>query len=428
MKKLFIVILVFLPLFCYAQKVKIYGDLSRLDSAKQYRIQVGSFKNSTNAENAFNSLKRAGLDPSYEDYLDLKRVVLAGIDIKYLPLLLDSIYNSGFREVWIREEKTSSNFSVVVIGSGAVTEINDLGDRKDLEIVQTIPSFNQSGSAANTYQSNAPLVFFFNDKIYLDSLENNIAVFANERAVDGIVTINEGANGYAVLTFTANDPLPEGGEISIIMRKGLRDAGGNEMREDLHLSYITEPGSKTNFSNNYGFESGTDGIIFTGDGAIGVAKGSLVPYEGDHYAAISTGERIVSSGMAIGSSSSQIQLGPIQEPFSFLGFHYDFISAEFNEFVGSEFDDNAMVTIYGPRGSHTEIITSVNRVGRNNSRFTGYPRMPDTGDSYAGHTGWLYYSIENIDVGSPAYIIFTVTDVSDDIYSSILAVDALELK
>jgi hypothetical protein len=36
--------------------------------------------------------------------------------------------------------------------------------------------------------------------------------------------------------------------------------------------------------------------------------------------------------------------------------------------------------------------------------------------------------MENIDVGTPAYIIFSVTDVGDSSLSSILAVDALEMK
>jgi len=319
----------------------------------------------------------------------------------------------------------SSKVSIIVKGTGAVTEI-DSSVTGPLLIVQTIPSF--SGSGENTYQANAPVVFFFNNKIYLDSVQGNIDVAVDGRTINGIAVINEGANGYAVLTFTPNEPFPVGKEISITMKKELQNSGGNPMQRDINLSYITEKGSDTNFSDNLGFESGSKGVVFTGDGAIGTAKGSLVPYEGSHFAAISTGEYIVSMGAAINSRSSQIELGPIQEPFSTLGFYYDFISAEFNEYVGSVFDDTAMVTIYGPKGTYTEIITSVNMVRFKNTQFSNYPRMPDQGDSYSGHTGWLYHRIENIDVGTPAYIIFTVTDVGDSAYSSILAVDALELK
>jgi hypothetical protein len=223
--------------------------------------------------------------------------------------------------------------------------------------------------------------------------------------------------------------LPTDKDVSVVVKKELQDDGGNPMPEEITLSYTTSQSSETTFADNLGFESGNNGIIFAGDGAINTAIGTLVPFEGEYYAAISTGERIISNeGMAIGSSSSQIQLGPIENPFSSLSFYYDFISSEFNDYVGSRFDDNAMVTIYGPEGSYTEVIATVNRVARNNTAFTDYPKMPDKGDYYAGHTGWRDYHIENINVGLPAYVIFTVSDVSDNIYSTILAIDSLELE
>jgi hypothetical protein len=87
-----------------------------------------------------------------------------------------------------------------------------------------------------------------------------------------------------------------------------------------------------------------------------------------------------------------------------------------------------MVTVYGPRGTYTEIITSVNIVRYDNTQFENYPGMPDKGDPYVGHTGWQRYIIENIDVGMPAYITFSVTDVGDIAVTSILAIDSIELK
>jgi len=431
MRKIFFAIMIFLPLICFAQRIRIAGNISLADSSKSYRIQVGSYRNTANAERAFGSLQNAGLSPVYENYLDYKRVVLTRIDIKYLPLLLDVIYSAGFSEVWISEEAAASGITIAVSGSGAVNEITESGDKTPLAVVQTIPSFIGAGSTSgtNSYQANAPLVFFFNDKIYTGSIKDNIDVSVEGKMVDGNVVINEGANGYAVLTFTPNEPFPAGKEISVTLKKELSDGSGNQMQNDIHVSYITEQGSETSFSrDNFGFESGSSGVVFSGDGAVSTAKGDLVPFEGSYYAAASTGDRIVSdTGMAIGSTSSQIQLGPIQEAFSTLGFYYNFISAEFNEYVGSEFDDTAMVTINGPKGTYNEIITSVNRIRTDNTRLNNYTRMPDEGDSYAGHTGWQYKVIENIDVGVPAEIIFTVTDVGDSYYSSILAVDALEL-
>jgi hypothetical protein len=419
----------FLASVCFAQPLRVIGRIPSPNSDTLYRIQAGAYRETANAEAAFNRLRNAGLNPVYENHLDLRRVVLAGISARNIPHFLNIIRNAGFSEVWIREENTSSGFSIVTSGNGAVSVINDFSDHEPLVIVQTIPSFNDRQSAANAYQANAPIVFFFNDKIYLNSIEENIEITADGKPVDGTIVINEGANGYAVLTLTPNNPLPAGGNVSVVVKSGMQDDGGNRMQNETSLAYIAEQGSQTDFDTNLGFESGDNGIVFTGDGAVGIARGDLVPFEGSRYTAISTGERIVSdNGAAIGSRTSQILLGPIQRTFSSLIFHYDFISAEFNEYIGSVFDDNAMVTIYGPKGTHTEIITSVNRVGHANTIFGNYPRMPDTGDSYAGHTGWQRVSIENINVGNPAYIIFTVTDVGDSGYSSILAIDALELQ
>jgi len=53
--------------------------------------------------------------------------------------------------------------------------------------------------------------------------------------------------------------------------------------------------------------------------------------------------------------------------------------------------------------------------------------MPDGGDNFAGQTGWLPFALNNINVGTPAYIICTVSDIGDTIYSSILAIDDITL-
>lgn len=117
-------------------------------------------------------------------------------------------------------------------------------------------------------------------------------------------------------------------------------------------------------------------------------------------------------------------LGPIEKNIKNLSFHYDFISAEFNEWVGSVFDDCVVMTIYGPYGSYSIMLTSVNIIGQDNTQFNDYPNMPDEGDPYAGHIGWTAANINDIPyVGTPAYISFTVTDVGDTIYSSIFTID-----
>jgi len=409
---------------------------SRLESDKQYWIHVGSYRETANAQRAFNALKNAGLNPEYEDNRGLQRVVLNNINIRNLYSTLGAVYGAGFFQVWVSEnrgqisaEQVPSQVTIVVRGNAVVDTIQNTGSTEPLVIVQTIPSFVYTDSN-RAYNANAPIVFFFNDKIYRHSIADNVYVTADRIPVDGTILIDEGNNGFAVLTFTPDDPLPAGKEIVVVMNQGLQNASGNQMLNDVSISFTTERGSDTDFSGNYGFEQGIKGVVFAGDGIISTARGPLAPYEGNLYAAISTGTCIVSDhGVAIGNRSSQIQIGPILESFSSVSFYYNFISSEFNEFVGSEFDDTAMVTVYGPKGTYTEIITSVNIIGFDNKPFIGYPGIPDEGyTSYAGQTGWLNYTIDKIDVGTPAFIVFTVTDVGDDYYSSILAIDAIELK
>jgi len=329
--------------------------------------------------------------------------------------------------VRIGEPQRISQFSIIAQGDAAVTEIQDTGSTAPLAIVQTVPSFGIAVTD-RTHHASVPLVFFFNNRIYLHSIAPNVEVTADGRALDGTIVISEAANGFAILTFTPSSPLPAGRNISIVLGQGLQSARGIPMLADVGLSFVAERGPDTAFAGNYGFERGEIGVHFVGDGAIRRATGPLVPFEGYYYAAISTGNRILSNNVAQDGSISYLILGPILEPFTALSFYYNFASAEFNEYIGRGFDDIARVAIVGPRGSYIRTITSVDLVGTNNMPFIGHPRLPDGGDSYVGYTGWRNFRIANLNVGSPAHITFTVNDVGDRIISSLLAIDAIELE
>lgn len=351
------------------------------------------------------------------------------------------------------EEKDDSGinyneFKIVNNGNGAVTSITDTEDSEALEIVQTIPSFSnilpatkalnqrerQYGyvsaqtRAANdgVFPANLPIMFFFNDKILLSSIVDNLIIVADGTEVKGTVVINEGANGYAILTFTPWKEFKVNKSISATIKKGIQDDGGNEMLADLVLSYTTNQPGTGNFDNNKGFENGEEGVAVLGDGSVLSGKtGDLTPQSGNCFAAISSGDQLVSAhGYAIGEASSLLILGPINKEISTLSFYYDFISAEFDDYVDSEFDDCAMITVSGPKGAYSAFITSVNTIRFDNQVFT-YPGMPDDGDEKAGHIGWTQKTMNIPSIGVPAYITFTVTDVSDHILSSILAVDNL---
>jgi hypothetical protein len=85
---------------------KIYGPIPDINSTKLYEIQVGAYKITENAEDTFLILKRGGLDPVYEKYLDYTRVKIIRIPAREIRSYLIKIKQLGFNEVIIREDNT----------------------------------------------------------------------------------------------------------------------------------------------------------------------------------------------------------------------------------------------------------------------------------------------------------------------------------
>ncbi|MCL2175617.1 MAG: septal ring lytic transglycosylase RlpA family protein [Treponema sp.] len=80
-----------------------------IDVSKNYRLQVGSFRVARHAVDVFDRLKKAGLNPNYERFIDngnaeFYRVVLSGIRGFDIISVSEKISACGFREALIREE------------------------------------------------------------------------------------------------------------------------------------------------------------------------------------------------------------------------------------------------------------------------------------------------------------------------------------
>lgn len=312
-------------------------------------------------------------------------------------------------------------YTIINNENGGVNTITDGSDTEPWEVAQAIPS-----EEGGTFSNKLPIILFLNDKILVPSLEDNLYVSENGNKVGGTLNINEGANGYAVLTFTPTVGFNSGSSIVFTLNEGVQDDGGNNFYADnFTLSYTTAANVTGNFDGNGSFENGANGVSFVGDGNIlSGAQGCVSPSSGTHLGAITSGNKLVSGDNAIGEASSLMILGPIETDFNSLSFKYNFLSSEFQEYVGSEYDDSVLMTAVGPNGSRTVFLTSVNTVGiSGNTECIGFPGLPDDGDSYVGATGWINENIDVSHIGSPAYVIFTVTDVADTIYSSALAID-----
>jgi len=80
------------------------GGIPPAGSANLYRIQVGSFRVPRNAVDVFDRLKAVGLNPRYEQYEDLYRVVLPELKAADIPAIAQTLGNAGFNEVLLRME------------------------------------------------------------------------------------------------------------------------------------------------------------------------------------------------------------------------------------------------------------------------------------------------------------------------------------
>jgi cell division protein FtsN len=69
-----------------------------------YRVQVGSYADPQNAQVVAESLVRAGLSPAYEQYGQVWRVVIPGINVQQLTAVAQQLGALGVKEAWIRQE------------------------------------------------------------------------------------------------------------------------------------------------------------------------------------------------------------------------------------------------------------------------------------------------------------------------------------
>lgn len=229
--------------------------------------------------------------------------------------------------------------------------------------------------------------------------------------------------GNPIVVLAPRGPYPERAEITakIIV------SDGSDITEH-QIRFQTGPSASISLVERLGFEEEVPLFFSQGDFRNTVTQGDVSPREGNMMAALSTGE--VFGGKALNGTTSMLSIGPFSLPgFSIpriknlrLKFEYDFISEEFDEYVGSKYDDAFLVVVSGPKGAAARLVTSVNLVGKEAStpvQVTGMQRSHE-------HTGWRTMSLA-ARVGDPACLTFLVTDVGDTKLASVITLDSLKL-
>jgi hypothetical protein len=153
--------------------------------------------------------------------------------------------------------------------------------------------------------------------------------------------------------------------------------------------------------------------------------GSVEPVEGDRMALLSTGP----DGSSVRASMSKvIRVNPdlIDGDDVTISFRYNYLSEEYPEYVGSIYNDVFTSVVETVEGEPLQVATEqVNTTAWTPISGLDFPG----GDSTVGQSGWKFASIDvpkaQLD-GSGAFR-FSIEDVGDAIYDSVVLVDRIHV-
>lgn len=290
-------------------------------------------------------------------------------------------------------------------------------------VVQTVPPNGSSDVPVCT-----PSIFFLN-QTYEGNIEFSLQV-SNPQGKnlnltrDSRLIVLKSNTGNPIVILAPSHAYPEGATVTGEIWQ--KDTSGNKLFVS-SMEFTTAKQQIIDSATKLDFEQSDSGFSAIGDVDFVMEKGDVKPREGVRMAALSTGS--VFGKSAVEGTSSLLSIGPIKlgsKPLR-LEFDYNFISSEFDKYVGTEYDDAFLLILSGPGGAEGRLVTSINQIGRDRSSPITFPGMPEDKELPPQHTGWQTFSV-SVDVGSPACITFVITDVGDKKFTSVVTIDALQIE
>ncbi|MEM7359465.1 MAG: choice-of-anchor L domain-containing protein [Pseudomonadota bacterium] len=256
----------------------------------------------------------------------------------------------------------------------------------------------------------------------------NVVTVSNN--TNTIVSVTDGSGNYALpisggcpCAFTVNGFDPFRGATG--SASGTIPTDGATASANLLLAPMPTPAITRDGIRNGGFERGDLSSWAQAGNTIVrqslVASGGVIrPTEGQWMADINTSELAAGE---IGSSLSQSFRVPAG--VGNLSFDFNFVSEEFPEWVGSQYNDAFTATVTTPNGETTFAQTSVNLA--QNVGLIGDCNFP-AGDTTCGQTGWLQGTVDLSPFANVAFpitvnLVFGTTDAGDNIYDTHVLVD-----
>ncbi|MCB9740881.1 MAG: hypothetical protein H6747_16565 [Deltaproteobacteria bacterium] len=252
---------------------------------------------------------------------------------------------------------------------------------------------------------------------------------ANAQAVIGGTIVRQvTVTNSTVLVFFPNN-LQTGGKYKIVI-DGVKDKGGVPL-DKVDSPFVLGSGASGSLNGNTSFESNISGCFFAGDVAVNAGSENMTPSAGKMHLAMSSANGPMVSDNQAGSLAGQASIvycGPLDIPGgkTQIRFDYNFASAEFDEYVGDQFDDIAFAAVSNAKGGTGGVVTSVNIVGKTGTLTKAYG-LPGEGDDVAKMSGWKKATVSGIDAfGKDLFLTFAVADVADTAFTSILTIDNIE--
>ncbi|MHC4838714.1 MAG: S8 family serine peptidase, partial [Planctomycetota bacterium] len=158
------------------------------------------------------------------------------------------------------------------------------------------------------------------------------------------------------------------------------------------------------------------------DGTVSVltSLGPIVPTDRDRMVYISTGPAAANAEATL---RKEFLIQPGVTEFG-ISFDYDFVTEEWPEFVGDQFNDSLRIVLVEPDGN--EILLAVESI--NESIF--FPvegiNFPG-GDQTVGHTGWKTVSAVIPVTKGPGVYSVRIEDAGDSLYDSVVLLDRIRL-
>jgi len=288
-------------------------------------------------------------------------------------------------------------------------------------VVQTVPPSGSTGVAVC-----APFVFFLDQKYGEDplfSLEaTNPLGIKSDMADRARLKVLHSHQGNSIVIIAPTRAYPANTKITATIVQ--KDALGNILTAPSEFITGNRPSREVEEWGSFEW-----GEYFTGQGDFDFVteKGDIRSRDGKTIALFSTGRVLGKSALA--GTTSLISSNPIRLPSNNLQleFDYNFVSSEFDQYVGTRYDDAFLMVLSGPRGMTAHMVTSVNQVGKENSVAMSFPGMPEANELPPQHTDWRKFAID-ADVGRPACLTFVVTDVGDSRFTSVVALGTLRVK